>query len=73
MTYRYLFHEGCIDPWVLEHGNCPTCKTELLPDEEEETSAEEAAQEFDNEDDSSTDGETMFLHCKHYMIENFVR
>lgn len=27
---RHDFHKNCIDPWLLEHRNCPICKMDIL-------------------------------------------
>lgn len=26
---NHMFHEGCITPWMKEHGNCPVCRFAL--------------------------------------------
>ena len=30
----HCFHKGCINEWLLDNNNCPTCRTQLYDDSE---------------------------------------
>ncbi|XP_061869203.1 E3 ubiquitin-protein ligase RNF128-like [Colius striatus] len=30
LTCKHLFHQHCIDPWLLEHATCPLCKWDIV-------------------------------------------
>ena len=31
LACSHQFHPNCADPWILEHGTCPNCRSELEP------------------------------------------
>lgn len=30
LTCDHFFHQSCIDPWLMEHHNCPLCKDDII-------------------------------------------
>ena len=27
---KHYYHKACVDPWMSEHGTCPTCRSNIV-------------------------------------------
>jgi len=34
---RHVFHQHCIDVWVLQHATCPNCRRSVIPDDDDDS------------------------------------